>query len=700
MAEALLSQSQFIEANVGFKASGKGMLALDFDTLLEKFQPPPVFTSPSPDDHSSDEEPIGLETSKVDLDDPLYTINPLTGFLCDRSTGQRILDPEVLHSEAMLGQVITYVHTRMEDELGFVQQSIPYAGAPATCEFYTSRNWSVAEKLLVFVCSSRGATSGVWSRSLLLRSGVNVGSMLPYFAKAIEKGYGVIVMNPNVNTVLRDDHTKEAIPGSETPEEHVQFVWENYIFPSAAHKIHFLAYGYGGVLISKFIFNPDIMYNLQARLGNLGFLECQTTEKCPSELQAFVSSRSVCWESSEAIPFGQEIGQGLFGLCLSAGPKSSNTVTQTVLSSVFRFLEAPSAFEFQRAELRWRNVNVVNKFLSNAAAKEERKKDPMTIDDFELLQVLGKGAFGKVILVRKRVGGGIYAVKVLKKQHVVAKNQVEHTKTERKVLQDIDHPFVVRLRYAFQNAGKLYLVMDYYSGGTLFQLLRTQRHFKEHQARLYGAQLVLALTHLHTLHIVYRDLKLENILMDGDGFIALADFGLSREHVKAADDATTFCGTPEYLAPEILQRKSYGKAVDWWSFGVVMYEMLSGSTPFYHPNRKTNFHNILHEHLDLSSRHFSDDAKSLLRGLLTRDPARRLGFRGGKEIMAHPFFADVPWEKLYRRQVRAPFIPKATNAANSRLDKLTAESVVNDAAFPGAETFADFTYRCTDNFSD
>ncbi|OQS02455.1 kinase [Thraustotheca clavata] len=697
MTEPLLSQSQFIQANVGFKASGKGMLAVDFnnDTFYTKMKTPV-----SPID-ALDDFPR-LKESTVDLIDEKYTINPLTGFLVDRVSGERIMDNEILHSEAMLNKVIKYVHTRMEQDLGFVLQSIPYVNAPACCEFYTSRNYSVAEKLLVFVCSSRGATSGVWSRSLLLRSGVNVGSMLPYFEKAIEKGYGVIVMNPNVNTVLQEDNTKIAIPGSETPEQHVQFVWENYIFPSAAHKIHFLAYGYGGVLISKFIFNPDIMYNLQSRLGNLGFLECQTTEKCPSELQAFISSRSVCWEASEEYPFGQEISQGMFGLCLSAGPKNNNTITQTVLSSVFRFLDAPSAFEFQRSELRWRNFNVVNKFLSDSAMppKSNEKKDPMTIDDFELLSVLGKGAFGKVILVRKRVGGGIFAVKVLKKQHVIAKNQVAHTKTERRVLQDIDHPFVVHLRYAFQNAGKLYLVMDYYSGGTLFQLLRSQRHFKEHQARLYGAQLVLALTHLHTLHIVYRDLKLENILMDDEGFIALADFGLSREHVRGSDDATTFCGTPEYLAPEILQRKSYGKAVDWWSFGVIMYEMLSGSTPFYHPNRKQNFHNILHERLDVSSKYFSDDARSLLRGLLTRDPDMRLGCRGGKEIMSHSFFAEISWEKLYRRQVRAPFIPRANNNNTSKLDKLTVESVVNDAPFPGAQTFTDFTYRCTDQFDD
>jgi hypothetical protein len=176
--------------------------------------------------------------------DPLYTINAISGFLCSRDTGERIMDPQVLHSEAMLSKVISYVHTRMEVELGFVRHAIPYANAPAACEFFASKEYHVAEKLLVFVCSSRGSTTGVWSRSLLLRSGVYAGSMLPYLSKAVDKGYGVIVMNPNVNSVLDPaTQTKVAIPGSSTPDEHVAFVWRHFICPSRAQKVHCLAYG-------------------------------------------------------------------------------------------------------------------------------------------------------------------------------------------------------------------------------------------------------------------------------------------------------------------------------------------------------------------------------------------------------------------------------------------------------------------------
>jgi hypothetical protein len=475
-------------------------------------------------------------------------------------------------------------------------------------------------------------------------------------------------------------------------------------------------------------------------------------KKVPPAYQSYVANHSVYWETHHEIAYGHEIphhnntrrewhecaSATAKKCCISLGPKANgNNITLTVLSSVFRFFDADSVSAFQRQERHWRNVNVVDQFIKSSSISGfqpplprsvtsppheqqpqeqpdpsciilpdpdkdvSRSNDSMTIDDFELLHVLGKGAFGKVILVRKREGGQIFAIKVLKKDHVIAKKQVLHTKTERKVLQVIDHPFIVRLRYAFQNTGKLYLVMDFYSGGTLFQVLRQQRQFKEHQAKLYGAQLVLALAHLHTLHIVYRDLKLENILMDGKGFIALADFGLAREEVRSADDAKTFCGTPEYLAPEILQRKPYGKSVDWWSFGIVMFEMLSGSTPFYHPNRKQNFYNILHEPLDVSSKHFSDTARSLLRGLLCRDPSQRLGTHGGREVMLHPFFADVPWRKLYRRQVRAPFVPNRRNEAkmmHNRLDKDAENSIVNDAAGANVppDAFMDFTYRCTE----
>lgn len=207
----------------------------------------------------------------------------------------------------------------------------------------------------------------------------------------------------------------------------------------------------------------------------------------------------------------------------------------------------------------------------NSSSKQEEEK--LTVADFDLLKIVGKGAFGKVMLVRKKNStdeGKVYAMKVLRKDVIAAKGQIEHTKSERDILFEVRHPYIVRLRYAFQSDDKLYLVTDYYNGGTLFYHLRKSRQFSEERARFYAAELLLALDHLHRQNIIYRDLKLENVLMDHQGHLALTDFGLSKQNIDATGGATTFCGTAEYIAPELLKGQKYGAAVDWWSFGILL----------------------------------------------------------------------------------------------------------------------------------
>jgi serine/threonine protein kinase len=174
----------------------------------------------------------------------------------------------------------------------------------------------------------------------------------------------------------------------------------------------------------------------------------------------------------------------------------------------------------------------------------------------------------------------------MKKTLLVEKDQIENTKIERSILFTIHHPFIVRLRFAFQTHDKLFLVTDFYNGGTLYYHLRKAQYFPEDRTRFYAAELLAALDHLHQHQIVYRDLKLENILMDHIGHIALTDFGLSKQNIDKTGGATTFCGTPEYLAPELLNNQKYGTAVDWWSFGILIFEMLYGITPFYDKNKK------------------------------------------------------------------------------------------------------------------
>jgi len=297
-------------------------------------------------------------------------------------------------------------------------------------------------------------------------------------------------------------------------------------------------------------------------------------------------------------------------------------------------------------------------------------EEALGVADFDLLKVVGKGAFGKVMMVRKKEGndaGRIFAMKVLKKSVVVAKGQVEHTKTERSVLMEIRHPYVVCLRYAFQTEDKLYLVTDYYNGGSLFYHLRKSRGFSEGRAKFYAAQLLLALEHLHKQHIVYRDLKLENVLMDHDGHIALTDFGLSKMGVDDSRGASTFCGTAEYIAPELLRGLRYGAMVDWWSFGILLYEMMAGRTPFYDKNRKLMFYNIINcdPHFPPT---FRDSACRVLRGLLIRDPAERLGggAAGADAIKSHAFFSDIDFEALLAKQIAAPYHPDVHSAVDTK----------------------------------
>jgi len=287
--------------------------------------------------------------------------------------------------------------------------------------------------------------------------------------------------------------------------------------------------------------------------------------------------------------------------------------------------------------------------------------------DFSLLKVVGKGSFGKVMQVRKKDTGRIYAMKVLHKANIIRRNQVEHTKTERNVLGRIVHPFIVGLNYAFQTHDKLYFVLDYCAGGELFFHLGKEGHFAEERARFYTAQIVLALEHLHGLNVVYRDLKPENVLLDHHGNVRLTDFGLSKENVAGIDSgAHSFCGTPEYLAPEVLNCAGHGRGVDWWSLGALAYEMLTGLPPFYTKDRNKLFERIRRGVLEFPE-YLSADARDLLQGLLTRDPAARLGCgpADAEEIKAHPWFSTVDWAALLECRVPPPWAPAVASSLDT-----------------------------------
>ncbi|CAJ1326793.1 unnamed protein product [Effrenium voratum] len=321
------------------------------------------------------------------------------------------------------------------------------------------------------------------------------------------------------------------------------------------------------------------------------------------------------------------------------------------------------------------------------------------LDDFESLRVLGKGSYGKVFLVRHKDSGSekLYAMKMLRKEHVLNRNQVEHTKTERNVLEHVSHPFIVSLHYAFQTPKKLYLVLDYCPGGELFFHLSRAGRFSEGRTRFYICELLLALEYLHSLNIIFRDLKPENVLLDAEGHAKLTDFGLSKEGICDNFSARTMCGTPEYLAPELLDSKGHGRAVDWYSLGALAYEMLTGLPPYYTQDRNLLFERIRRAALSYPQ-YISPVAKSLLQSLLERQPEKRLGGgpHDGVEIRSHSFFSSVDWEAIYQRLVTPPFKPKVAGAADvSNFEKEFVDMpvVVSEAgAGPGVH-FDGFTYQ-------
>ncbi|KAJ8058238.1 hypothetical protein OCU04_012433 [Sclerotinia nivalis] len=284
-------------------------------------------------------------------------------------------------------------------------------------------------------------------------------------------------------------------------------------------------------------------------------------------------------------------------------------------------------------------------------------------DDFQILKLIGKGTFGQVYQVRKKDTRRIYAMKVLQKKVIVQKKEVAHTVGERNILvrtATADSPFIVGLKFSFQTPTDLYLVTDYMSGGELFWHLQKEGRFDEQRAKFYIAELILALQHLHKHDIVYRDLKPENILLDANGHIALCDFGLSKANLTKNATTNTFCGTTEYLAPEVLlDEAGYTKMVDFWSLGVLVFEMCCGWSPFYAEDTQQMYKNIAFGKVRFPRDTLTTEGRNFVKGLLNRNPRHRLGATDdAEELKRHPFFSDIDWDALTKKLITPPFKPK------------------------------------------
>jgi len=306
------------------------------------------------------------------------------------------------------------------------------------------------------------------------------------------------------------------------------------------------------------------------------------------------------------------------------------------------------------------------------AASAASKK--MSVGDFDLLNLVGRGSFGKVMQVRKKDTGAIYAMKVLSKKHIVLNNEVEHTKAERNILEKLNHPFLMNLVYSFQTDDKLVFIMEFVNGGELFRHLQQEKRFSQPRVVFYAAEILTALQYLHENGVIYRDLKPENILLRDDGHITLTDFGLCKEGLMSEDDRTdTFCGTPEYLAPEVLKGEGYTKSVDWWSFGSLVFEMLAGLPPFYSQDVQEMYKNIMTQPLVFTD-NVSEEARDILTDLLKRDLSARLV--DPDKMKKYAFFRPIDWTKLLAREIEVPYIPPV-------LDKSDVNQI--DQAFIGEQ---------------
>eukprot|EP01084_Bolivina_argentea_P049108 90372_1 len=323
----------------------------------------------------------------------------------------------------------------------------------------------------------------------------------------------------------------------------------------------------------------------------------------------------------------------------------------------------------------------------------------LTINDFTFLKVVGKGSFGKVMQVKKNDNGTIYALKVIKKKELLKRKQIAQNVASltRKVLSEIDNPFIVSMRYVFQSDTKLYMVLDFFNGGELFFHLKNEGRFSQKRSKFYSAEIFLALKYIHSKDIIYMDLKPENILLDNDGHIKITDFSFSKDCIQNNSIVHIFSGSPEYLAPEIIQQQDkYNKSVDWWTFGTLLYEMLTGLPPFYNENVNIMCEKIINDPVPMP-KYLSKEARSILLKLLQKNETDRLK---SIEIEQHKFFKDINWDILYTKEIKPPFKPKIkdeNDCANVDLeftDEVPRDTLVDltGSMLAAKDMFTGFTY--------
>ena len=311
------------------------------------------------------------------------------------------------------------------------------------------------------------------------------------------------------------------------------------------------------------------------------------------------------------------------------------------------------------------------------------KNVPVKYEDFDIISVVGRGSVGKIVLVRYSKDGKYYIMKSMRKDQIISEGTVDNILVERNILMEGQCQFILTLSFFFQTPERLYYVCPFIKGGDLFHKLKNDIFLKEDLVRFYAAQVAIALQHLHDLGIAYRDLKPENILIDEDGYIKLCDFG-SSVSIRGTEKETSFAGSPEYASPEMITYSGHTFMCDWWSFGILIYELLYGNTPFFNMDKTRMFDLINNGSISYPKfiqiegedkpRNYkvSDEAKNLISKLLEKDPGTRMGRNGIKEVKKHPFFSGISFDDLKKKKIKAPFkpnIPKDEKDITSNFDE-------------------------------